>query len=189
MVTETAQLNIPLEGVNRYNPQNIPKLEEFVNQQCQTESYNLNANLALLKLYQFNPQTINVEVICKVLLKALIRFPDSDLVLCLALLNEQVVEDESVKKILALSDAMETANITKIWPSLEACSALTSSIKGFTDAIRKCEIFYFYFYFYFFQSESFLKFLPCPKRHLHHCFHHLSNDLCCPVAGLLQLGW
>jgi len=131
-----ADLN--LEGVNRYNPGNVPALETSVNEQCTNDTYNLNANLALLKFYQFNPDACKVNVICKILLKAITRFPDSDLTLCVALLNEQIMDDENVKIIMALSDALETASILRVWPSLEACASLTADIKGFTDAIRRC---------------------------------------------------
>lgn len=37
--------------INRYNPDNIPLLEEYVQHQIEEKKYNLDANLALLKLY------------------------------------------------------------------------------------------------------------------------------------------
>jgi len=175
-----ADLN--LEGVNRYNPGNVPALETSVNEQCTNDTYNLNANLALLKFYQFNPDACKVNVICKILLKAITRFPDSDLTLCVALLNEQIMDDENVKIIMALSDALETASILRVWPSLEACASLTADIKGFTDAIRRC---------IFSHSKLIFPLVICLTslslfRHLGHRLNHLSNYFSRPTPGLLQ---
>jgi translation initiation factor 3 subunit K len=39
-----------LQGIDRYNPDNIPLLEEYVQYQIEEKKYNLDANLALLKL-------------------------------------------------------------------------------------------------------------------------------------------
>jgi hypothetical protein len=39
----------------RYNPENIKTLEHYVELQAREKGYDLEANLALLKLYQFNP--------------------------------------------------------------------------------------------------------------------------------------
>jgi len=44
-----------LKGIDRYNPENLKKLERYVQVQCQENVYDLEANLAVLKLYQFNP--------------------------------------------------------------------------------------------------------------------------------------
>ncbi len=44
-------LSSRLQGIDRYNPENIPLLEEYVQYQITNKKYNLDANLALLKLY------------------------------------------------------------------------------------------------------------------------------------------
>jgi translation initiation factor 3 subunit K len=43
-------ISLKLQGIERYNPQNIPILEEYVQYQLANKKYNLDANLALLKL-------------------------------------------------------------------------------------------------------------------------------------------
>lgn len=40
-----------LNGLDRYNPQTTTVFQEYVNQQCDTQTYDCYANLALLKLY------------------------------------------------------------------------------------------------------------------------------------------
>jgi translation initiation factor 3 subunit K len=76
-----------LQGIDRYNPDNIPILEEYVQYQINERQYNLDANLALLKLYQFNPNHFQTLVTAHVLLKALTNLPRSDFLLCKCLIE------------------------------------------------------------------------------------------------------
>ena len=55
-----------LQGIERYNPDNIKTLEHYVDLQAREKGYDLEANLALLKLYQFNPAHTNMNVIVQV---------------------------------------------------------------------------------------------------------------------------
>ncbi|KAI7869575.1 armadillo-type protein [Spinellus fusiger] len=80
-----------IDGVERYNPGNINVLEEYLNAQCKNGEYDLMANLAVLKLYQFNPNLANTSVIINILAKALTAVPAPDFNLCLYLLSEQAV--------------------------------------------------------------------------------------------------
>ena len=75
----------------RYNPENMSTLEHYVELQALENTYDLEANLALLKLYQFNPGTYKTNIACLILLKALTNLPHTDFVLCKCLLlHEQV---------------------------------------------------------------------------------------------------
>jgi hypothetical protein len=53
-------LTFTLSGA-RYNPENIKTLEHYVELQAREKGYDLEANLALLKLYQFNPTFYRYE--------------------------------------------------------------------------------------------------------------------------------
>lgn len=75
----------------RYNPENLPTLERYVEIQAKENSYDLEANLAVLKLYQFTPARFNVDITCQILLKALTNLPHTDFILCKCLLNEKKV--------------------------------------------------------------------------------------------------
>lgn len=75
----------------RYNPENLPTLERYVEIQTRENAYDLEANLAVLKLYQFDPQKYNIEITSYILLKALTNFPHTDFILCKCLLNEKQV--------------------------------------------------------------------------------------------------
>lgn len=59
--------------------------------QSRENAYDLEANLAVLKLYQFNPNSFNIEIVSQILLKALTNLPHTDFILCKCLLNEAQV--------------------------------------------------------------------------------------------------
>ena len=40
-----------LNGLDRYNPESTTVLQDYVMQQCENQTYDCYANLALLKLY------------------------------------------------------------------------------------------------------------------------------------------
>lgn len=74
----------------RYNPQHLSTLEHYVEVQSEENMYDLEANLAVLKIYQFH-HDYNLEITVKIMLKAITNFPHSDFVLCKCLLNEKLV--------------------------------------------------------------------------------------------------
>jgi translation initiation factor 3 subunit K len=77
---------------NRYNIETIEKLEDYLNDQIDRKlSYDLDANLALLKLYQFYPEKLQKQSISKILGKALMNLPNNDFVLAMYLIPEQLV--------------------------------------------------------------------------------------------------
>lgn len=75
----------------RYNPDHLATLEKYVEIQSRENAYDLEANLAVLKLYQLNPHRFNVDITCQILLKALTNLPHTDFVLCKCLLSEKIV--------------------------------------------------------------------------------------------------
>ncbi|EPQ28049.1 uncharacterized protein PFL1_04376 [Pseudozyma flocculosa PF-1] len=86
-----------ISGVDRYNPQNLESLHEYLAQQLDNGTYDLLANLAILKLYQFNPSDFNYVVVVNILLKALVAAPFPDFSLCLSLLGEAPLPTVPVK--------------------------------------------------------------------------------------------
>ena len=56
---------------SRYDVKILPQLEEY----CAGSSYDLDANLATLKLYQFHPEALKVPIVAKIFVKALMHLP------------------------------------------------------------------------------------------------------------------
>ena len=73
--------------MHRYNPNNLPQLEDYVNAQIKENFYDLEANLAVLKLYQFNPGVFKTHVCVNILIKALANMPNTDFVLAKCLID------------------------------------------------------------------------------------------------------
>ncbi|KAG0046590.1 hypothetical protein BGZ83_008249 [Gryganskiella cystojenkinii] len=128
-----------IDGVDRYNPDNVSILEEYLATQCANKECDAMANLAILKLYQFNAHLTNDQVVNNILVKALTTLPEPDFNLCLYLLNEQMVAEEPVVHLVALQDLLEQARFAEFWRVYEGddiYKELTSEVVGFEDSIR-----------------------------------------------------
>ncbi|BFZ07052.1 hypothetical protein BsWGS_10091 [Bradybaena similaris] len=126
-----------LKGIDRYNPENLQTLERYVDMQAKDNTYDLEANLAVLKLYQFNPNMYQTGVTAMILLKALTNLPHSDFILCKCLIETSRLTEEPVSKVLRLAHFLETANFQQFWVSLMDDPDLLIGIVGFEDSIRK----------------------------------------------------
>lgn len=120
----------------RYNPDHLNILEAYVTAQAKTNTYDLEANLAVLKLYQFNPMKLNYNITHLILLKALTNFPHTDFTLCKCLLLPAQMNDEIVKKIVYLADILESCDFALFWLKVGMTDFVTN-ITGFYDSIRK----------------------------------------------------
>ncbi|KAF2304217.1 hypothetical protein GH714_028606 [Hevea brasiliensis] len=58
-----------LVTVNPYNPDILPDLENYVNEQVSSQTYSLDANLCLLRLYQFEPERLSTQIVARILVK------------------------------------------------------------------------------------------------------------------------
>ncbi|KAH9835632.1 initiation factor 3 [Rhodofomes roseus] len=93
--TRTPLIENLVSGVDRYNPNNVGILEDYLYHQIRSEEYDCLANLAILKLYQFNPDLYNPDVVINILIKALTSSPFPDFNLCLSLLDERPVKENT----------------------------------------------------------------------------------------------
>ncbi|KAJ3280287.1 hypothetical protein HK104_000773 [Borealophlyctis nickersoniae] len=107
-----------VETVDRYNPQNIPTLEGYVKQQMQTGTYDRDACLAVLKLYQFNPTYTNIANIANILSLALAALPDPDFNLALYMLNEEIISDPTIARLCRIQQLLEQARFQDFWSAL-----------------------------------------------------------------------
>jgi translation initiation factor 3 subunit K len=128
-----------LKGIDRYNPENLNKLERYVHMQCQENVYDLEANLAVLKLYQFNPMFFQMSVTSQILLKALTNLPHTDFTLCKCLIDALRFQEEGdpLSRIMVLADLLETCQFPLFWERLVEIADLTMVLTGFEDSIRK----------------------------------------------------
>ncbi|KAI8811514.1 armadillo-type protein [Cladochytrium replicatum] len=109
-----------VETVERYNHDHIPVLETYVLEQMQSNSYDRDACLAVLKLYQFNPASVNYPIIGNVLLLCLAALPDPDFNLSLCLLSEEIIEDPAIARLVTLQQSLERCRFSEFWTQLES---------------------------------------------------------------------
>ncbi|OJJ78627.1 CSN8/PSMD8/EIF3K family protein [Aspergillus glaucus CBS 516.65] len=150
--TRPAHIEAILNGLDRYNPETTTVFQDYVSQQCEERTFDCYANLALLKLYQFNPHLLQPEVVTNVLAKALTVFPSPAFSLCLALLpahtqpfaeaqNTSQTSDfvESVQKLARLSTLLESAQYAQFWSTLNSddlYADLVADVAGFEELVR-----------------------------------------------------
>ncbi|KAK3998000.1 putative cytosolic translation initiation factor 3 subunit 12 [Cladorrhinum sp. PSN332] len=144
------QIRSIIGGLERYNPQAAEVLEAYLAQQCEEKFCDCNANRALLKLYQLNPDRIKDEVVTNVLVKTMTQFPSPQFDLALHLLspansspgpNSSSDLAEAVGKLRALNAQLESANYAQFWATLDndtddIYADLTTDIQGFEEIIR-----------------------------------------------------
>ncbi|KAJ1853444.1 hypothetical protein GGH12_005074 [Coemansia sp. RSA 1822] len=144
--TRPEEIQQLLTGVERYNPQKIGLLEDYVSHQCAnpdpTTNHDLMANLALLKMYQFNPTMLDLDVIRRILAKALVSPSPGDFNLCLYLLSDDICLDSSIAKLLVLRDYLERAQFDSFWKEMygddeEEEESAVDGIAGFDNGLRK----------------------------------------------------
>jgi len=126
-----------LKGIDRYNPENLATLEKYVEVQARENTYDLEANLAVLKLYQFNPSFYQTNVVTQILLKALTNLPHTDFVLCKCLIDQVHLEEDSIQKVMGLAHLLEVCQFKDFWSNIQESPDVITGISGFEDSIRK----------------------------------------------------
>ncbi|KAG0503873.1 hypothetical protein HPP92_003945 [Vanilla planifolia] len=101
-----------------------------------TSMNSLDANLCLLRLYQFEPQRMNTEIVARILIKALMAMPAPDFSLCLFLIPEQVQMEEQFKALIVLSHYLETARFPQFWDEVAKNRHMLEVVPGFEQAIQ-----------------------------------------------------
>jgi len=131
------EVNQWLSTVERYNANNLPVFERYVELQVSENLYDLEANLAILKLYQFFPTLYKAEIACWILLKAIANLPHTDFVLCKCLLGPGQLDDLNIIRITYLANLLELCQFKSFWQEKNKDHNLISQIAGFDDSIRK----------------------------------------------------
>lgn len=134
--SETVHTVEQLVAVNPYNYEILNELENFVKEQVASQTYNLDANLCLLRSYQFEPERLSTQIVALILIKALMAMPAPDFSLCLFLIPERVQLEEQFKTLIVLSHYLETARFRQFWDEAAKSRHIVEAIPGFEQAIR-----------------------------------------------------
>ncbi|RYO84184.1 hypothetical protein DL766_008266 [Monosporascus sp. MC13-8B] len=136
-----------INGLERYNPEAVGALEDYLRQQCEERFVDCNANRTLLKLYQLNPDRIKDEVITNVLVKTLTCFPSPQFALAMHLIppsilapaNARAELPEAISKLRELDGQLQGAQYARFWVTLDSddlYADLTADVSGFEETVR-----------------------------------------------------
>eukprot|EP01059_Diplonema_ambulator_P023586 TRINITY_DN390_c0_g2_i2.p1 TRINITY_DN390_c0_g2~~TRINITY_DN390_c0_g2_i2.p1 ORF type:complete len:226 (+),score=89.97 TRINITY_DN390_c0_g2_i2:45-680(+) len=132
--TRSASVEKALAQAKTLDQKAAKVLEEYVALQITDETYDLDANLSLLKLYQFYPDEANADIILKLLLKALLEMPSNAFILSTYLIPERFHQKKEIIPVLELQQLLEECRFQEFWESPHL--AEIPSIPGFESAVR-----------------------------------------------------
>mmetsp|Transcript_70615 Transcript_70615/g.206718 ORF Transcript_70615/g.206718 Transcript_70615/m.206718 type:complete len:218 (-) Transcript_70615:98-751(-) len=122
-----------VNGTGRYEHGSVEVLQEHVKDQLKTSQYDLDANLALLKLYLLFPDDANVDIMEGILLKALMAFPATDFSLCMYQIPEK--HHQSLRDVVRLAQQLEMAKFKTFWKEAESVEILSQAV-GWEKAVQ-----------------------------------------------------
>jgi len=115
----------------------LPTLEEYVERQIQDPNlYHAECNRTILKFYTFQPTKINVDVVVKILIKAMMQLPSTDFMACLYIIPNSVQTDSTVSKLIRLCRMLQICDFQTFWSVSSEQADLFDSVPGFVEAIR-----------------------------------------------------
>ncbi|KAL5182762.1 Eukaryotic translation initiation factor 3 subunit K [Glycine soja] len=113
--TKVAYTVEQLVAFNPYNPDILPDLENYVNDQVSSQTYSLDANLCLLRLYQFEPEKMSSQIVARILVKQM---------------------EEQFKTLIVLSHYLETGRFRQFWDEAAKSRHIVEAVPGFEQAIQ-----------------------------------------------------
>ncbi|KAG5356008.1 Eukaryotic translation initiation factor 3 subunit K [Yarrowia sp. B02] len=143
-----AEISAILSSLDRYNPEKIAILQEYATTQCADQHSDIEANLALLKLLQFQqqPNPNKEDIICNILSMALANFLTSDFTTALHVLPSYVLDSpaadtlaESVQKLFHLYTLLDGCRFPEFWAVYERDDAhadITADVADFENLVR-----------------------------------------------------
>ncbi|KAF3003290.1 hypothetical protein E8E14_007045 [Neopestalotiopsis sp. 37M] len=141
-----SEISTIISGLERYNPEAVPFLENYLKEQCENKYTDGNANRTLLKLYQLNPDRIKDDVVTNILAKALTNFPSPQFSLALHIIppsilapNSRADLSEAIGHLRELNNQLEGAQYARFWDTIDSddlYADLIADVTGFEELIR-----------------------------------------------------
>merc|ERR1719223_2231078 len=129
-----ADIKLLLKNAGRYKLENLPEFEANVKTQLDAAgTYDLDCNLAALKLCLLFPNESKIEVIQGILLKAMMVFPKTDFSLCMYQIPQKYHAE--LKPLLDLARSLEMCNFKAFWKEAESAEIL-KLVSGWQDDVR-----------------------------------------------------
>ncbi|MEW5299639.1 MAG: hypothetical protein WDW38_004312 [Sanguina aurantia] len=133
-------MSLKVQGADKYSPEKLTEFEKNVETQLASSTFNLDANLALLRLYQFHPSLIKVPVIVKILLKAITQLPGAEYKACIHLVHERLQAEEDIARVMEMAAALESGRLNDFWNKASSSRDLIAAVPGFYEAVRSFSV-------------------------------------------------
>ncbi|KAK4538778.1 hypothetical protein CDCA_CDCA20G4803 [Cyanidium caldarium] len=141
----------------RYDPAILSTLEAYMERQVRggADAYDAEANAAVLKLYQLEPDRLQGRTVVLILAKAIMALPSIDLLSCVYLLApaqaaeastaaSYIGDDGPIRGVLALAERLEAGHFAQFWEELEreradgtALGKLLAEVVDFEQCVRR----------------------------------------------------
>ncbi|CAI5709102.1 unnamed protein product [Hyaloperonospora brassicae] len=111
----------------------VPVLEAYLAEQVQASSVDVDANLALLKLYQLYPSTLKAATVATVLIKGVMALPSTFFTGASTMVPESIREDADVSAVLDTGFMLQSCLFEDFW---KKDVAFASHVPGFLESVR-----------------------------------------------------
>lgn len=172
-----------LQSPNLYHDDggSLEILEGFVQDQVDhPQLYNLDANLAILKLYLIYPKYSKVSITRNILTKALMRLPATDFDLCLCQTPLPLQQnDPTIRALIAAEGRLQTCRFSEFWHFLDTEPELVaiSSIADMKNSIRRFMAGVIALTYHTITIADLSQLLGLPSSELQQfCQHHLTGQ-------------
>ncbi|KAF1782269.1 Armadillo-type fold [Phytophthora cactorum] len=108
----------------------VKVLETYLAEQVQNKTVDIDASLALLKLYQVYPATTNAENVAKVLVKGVMALPSTFFTGASTMVPESIREDANVTAVLHTGFMLQSCLFEDFWKEKVS---FAEKVPGFLD--------------------------------------------------------
>ncbi|ORM40184.1 Eukaryotic translation initiation factor 3 subunit K [Babesia sp. Xinjiang] len=127
----------------QFNIAGLPALTDFLNEQmADANTYSLDNNVAILKIYTLFPHIADPIVIQKILVQCLTQLPANDFNICIAQVPLPTQEHPVIAQVVSLHNMLQSCLFHMFWdaarkPMAETSSALFIEVPGLRESIRR----------------------------------------------------
>eukprot|EP00644_Phytophthora_capsici_P016280 jgi/Phyca11/535308/estExt2_fgenesh1_pg.C_PHYCAscaffold_340024 len=111
----------------------VSTLETYLAEQVQNKFVDIDANLALLKLYQVYPATVNADNVAKVLVKGVMALPSTFFTGASTMIPESIREDANVTAALHTGFMLQSCLFEDFW---KEDVSFAEKVPGFLESVR-----------------------------------------------------
>uniref|UniRef100_A0AAV1UIQ6 Eukaryotic translation initiation factor 3 subunit K n=1 Tax=Peronospora matthiolae TaxID=2874970 RepID=A0AAV1UIQ6_9STRA len=108
-------------------------LESYLAEQVQHTTVDVDANLALLKLYQLYPSTLKAATVATVLIKGMMALPSTFFTGASTMVPESIREDAHVSAVLRTGFMLQSCLFEDFW---KTDVAFADQVPGFLESVR-----------------------------------------------------